>query len=194
VVSSGVGEVYLSGGIDGTAADRLARDVASAAEDDARVLLLTINSEGGNLESAERMIAALRAFPGPVVVSIQNYCASAATLLAMAADYIVMRPGATTLIHAPTGGSDEERAAWREHLIAAYAGGTGLDDMTCRALFNGGDTCLNASEALARHFVDDVGDRYRARTVAELFAAGRPPKSSRQVVNAIKGFTEGRRK
>jgi ATP-dependent protease ClpP protease subunit len=192
MVTGGIGEVNISGGIDSAAADRLVRDVGSAAEDGARVLLLTINSEGGHLESTERMIAALHGFPGPVVVSIPDFCASAATLLALAGDYVVMRPGAAMLIHEPTGGSDEERAAWREHMLNVYSSSTGLNDMTCRERFNGGDMRLDASEALARHFIDDTGDRYHARGVAEQFGAGRPPRSGRMVVKAIKQFTAGR--
>jgi hypothetical protein len=53
-VTGGVGEVYLEGGIDGATADRLVREVTSAAEDGARVLLMTIDSEGGHLECAAR--------------------------------------------------------------------------------------------------------------------------------------------
>jgi len=81
------------------------------------------------------------------------------------------------------------------HLIDVYEAGTGLSDRQAREWFVRGDVRLDASEALARHFIDDVGDRYHAQAVAERFAAGRPPLSGRMVVKALKPHrTAGRRR
>jgi ATP-dependent protease ClpP protease subunit len=195
VSADGIAEIAFVGPINDATAEAFIEDLAAAASDKARVALLTLTTEGGALSAAARMVAAVEVFPGRVVAFIPVRCNSAGSLVLMACDYAIARVGSEMVIHAPPGGDDETRAAWREHLVDIYSSSTGLNDMTCRERFNGVDTRLDACEALARHFLDDVGDRYRARTVAELFAAGRPPASGRQVTKAIKRrCTAGRRR
>jgi membrane-bound ClpP family serine protease len=193
VGADGIAEVSFEGPINDATAAAFIEDLAAAASDGARVALLMLTTEGGALSAAARMVAATEAFPGRVVAFVPVRCNSAGSLVMMACDFAIAQVGCEMVIHAPTGGDDETRASWREHLVDAYESGTGLSDAQAREWFIRGDVHLDASEALARRFVDDIGDRNHARDVAERFAAGRPPKSHRQVMKAIR-FTAGRRK
>lgn len=66
---------------------------------DAQVIHLRINSPGGSVFAARAMETALREHKARVVVHIDSLAASAASLLAMAGDEIVMAKGAMMMIH-----------------------------------------------------------------------------------------------
>ena len=68
------------------------------AHDDLRILL---NSYGGSCNAAVRMFDDLRAYPGNVHIIVSGTAASAATVLAMAADRLEMTPGSLWMIHDP---------------------------------------------------------------------------------------------
>ena len=69
------------------------------AHDDLRILL---NSYGGSCNAAVRMFDDLRAYPGNVHIIVSGTAASAATVLAMAADRLEMTPGSLWMIHDPS--------------------------------------------------------------------------------------------
>jgi membrane-bound ClpP family serine protease len=186
VSRDGIAEVALEGRIDDGSAEAFIGELTAATDAGARVVLVTLTTEGGCLASTARMVDAVKAFPGKVIAFVPTQCNSAGTLVMLAADYVLMQPGSEVVIHGPSGDDAEVVAAWREAILHTYEANTGVSDMQAREWFNSGDTRLDACAALSRHFIDDAGDRYHARAVAEQFAAGRPPVSSRQVVRAIK--------
>jgi ATP-dependent Clp protease protease subunit len=67
-----------------------------------RDVTLRINSPGGDPIAASRMRAALTDYPGKVTARIDGICASAATVVALAADRILMQDSAFLMIHDPS--------------------------------------------------------------------------------------------
>ena len=66
--------------------------------EDIRIIL---NSYGGNCNAATRMHDAIHNYPGKVHLVISGTAASAATVVAMAADRLEMTPGSLFMIHDP---------------------------------------------------------------------------------------------
>lgn len=64
-------------------------------------LRITLNSYGGSCNAATQMFDMLRDYPGSVTMTISGTAASAATVLAMAADELEMTPGSLYMIHDP---------------------------------------------------------------------------------------------
>ena len=63
---------------------------------------IRLNSYGGSCNAAVRMYDDIRAYPGHVSLTISGTAASAATVLAMAADVLEMTPGSLFMIHDPS--------------------------------------------------------------------------------------------
>lgn len=63
---------------------------------------IRLNSYGGNCNAAVRMFDDVRAYPGSVRITVSGTAASAATVLAMAADRLEMTPGSLWMIHDPS--------------------------------------------------------------------------------------------
>lgn len=63
---------------------------------------ITLNSYGGSCNAATRMHDMLRDYPAKVHITISGTAASAATVLAMAADTLEMTPGSLYMIHDPS--------------------------------------------------------------------------------------------
>ena len=66
---------------------------------------IILNSYGGSCNAATRMYDDIRAYPGRVHLIISGTAASAATVLAMAADRLEMTPGSLYMIHDPLMGA-----------------------------------------------------------------------------------------
>ena len=65
-------------------------------------LCIILNSYGGSCNAAVRMFDDLRAYPGNVHIIVSGTAASAATVLATAADRLEMTPGSLWMIHDPS--------------------------------------------------------------------------------------------
>ena len=71
-------------------------------EDHSLPVRIILNSYGGSCNAAVRMFDDIRAFPGKVHIIVSGTAASAATVLAMAADRLEMTPGSMWMIHDPS--------------------------------------------------------------------------------------------
>lgn len=60
---------------------------------------LRINSPGGDVFGARAMSQAMREYKGEITAQVDGYAASAASLIAVAADKCVMAPGSLMMIH-----------------------------------------------------------------------------------------------
>lgn len=128
---------------------------------------LSINSPGGSVFDAITMFNYLRRTGAEIVVRIDGLAASAASLLAMAGDKIIMPKNAMMMIHNPwsfaMGNADElrEQADILDRvgkaLISTYAGRTGLPEETISELL-ATDTWMTADEALEKGFATEVID------------------------------------
>lgn len=133
-----------------------------AAVDDVHIRL---NSYGGSCNAATRMFDDIRAYPGSVKITISGTAASAATVVAMAADRLEMTPGSLFMIHDPSTVAygnerdmDEAKAvlrACKESILNMY--GTRIrvsrndaaDMMTAT-------TWMDSNEASEKGFVDGI--------------------------------------
>ncbi len=134
-------------------------------------VLLRINSPGGDVFQAQAMYSLLQAYPGNVTCHIDGVCASAATVVACAADKIIMPQNGLFMIHNPSVGIvDNMTAADLERLksvldkvaasiLTVYERRCGektpSDDLI---KLMDSETWLDAKEALERGFVDEVDE------------------------------------
>lgn len=127
-----------------------------------------INSPGGSVWAAQAMFSSLKNHPANVTVYIDGVAASAATLVAMAGDTIIMPTNAVMMIHNPMisayGANRNELEQMiklldtaRETMIAVYEAHSGQTREKIIELLDA-ETWLTAAEAKALGFVDEVQD------------------------------------
>lgn len=152
---------------------------------DATTIKLAINSPGGAVFDALAIYNALRQHPAAVEVTIMGVAASAASVIAMAGDTIVMPENAFMMIHNPLnlayGNADDLREMADvldkigASLIGIYAKRTGLPEDEIKALLDA-ETWLNAEEAVLKGFADELQAELK---VAAAFDMERLPENVR---------------
>lgn len=124
-----------------------------------------INSNGGYIDAGSSIYTALKAYKGKVTVKIVGMAASAASVIAMAGDKVLMSPTAQMMIHNVRNVSEGD---YQEHtadakalesmtkgMATAYVDKTGkpaeeIQQMMDRVTF------MNAKEALENGFIDEI--------------------------------------
>ena len=128
-------------------------------------ITLRINSYGGSVFQAQAMYSYLKSHPANITVRIDAIAASAASLVAMAGDKIIMPENTMMMIHNPAGGVIGDAETMRDtaeildkvrDLIAnVYIAKTGLDREKINQLMDD-ETWLTAAEAKELKFCDEV--------------------------------------
>ncbi|EJJ0116124.1 Clp protease ClpP [Salmonella enterica] len=131
----------------------------------AKTIVVRINSYGGSVFTAQAILSSLKRHPANVKVYIDGIAASAATIIAMAGDKIIIPANAMMMIHNPwtfaAGDSEELRSIAemmdkvRDSILAAYREKTGLSDEKLIELMDA-ETWLSADEAVELGFADEV--------------------------------------
>jgi len=126
---------------------------------------LVISSPGGDCVAASRIYTMLRDYPGQVFVRVDGIAASAASVVAMAGDRVLMSPTALMMIHNPmtvaAGNTDDMRAAIallaevKESIINAYERKTSLSRDEIARLMDK-ETWMDARRAVELGFADGV--------------------------------------
>lgn len=134
------------------------------AQGDLRIFL---NSYGGSCNAAVRMFDDLRAYPGNVHIIVSGTAASAATVLAMAADRLEMTPGSLWMIHDPGvmvwgNERDLEEAvrllrACKESILNVYGRRCRKSRDEIGAMMRDA-TWMDAGQALQDGFIDGIAD------------------------------------
>lgn len=167
----GAAELVIAGDI----TNRVGRSFAPArfAKDlrrlgDLRCLHVSIDSLGGNLQVASCIYSILRAHAAAVEVRVDGVAASAASVVAMAGDRIMMGPSGCMMIHDPTmegDSSEKERRSdegtlWlgRYMVASIYAKRSGLPIKRIRQMMKA-ETWLDAFAAVRLGFADEVDER-----------------------------------
>lgn len=129
---------------------------------------LWINSPGGDCIAAAQIYNMLINYKGKVTVKIDGLAASAASVVAMAGDEILMSPVATLMIHNPAtvacGDYKDMQNAIdmltevKESIINAYAIKTGLSRSKLSHLMDS-ETWMNANKAIELGFADGLMGR-----------------------------------
>lgn len=182
-------ELYIDGeivcgadwwGPDGQVVARRFRQRLSQCKD----VTVYINSPGGDVFAAAEMYTALREHKGRVVVKITGIAASAASVVAMAGDQVLMSPVAYMMIHDPwtyAAGNYREMEHQAEilrqigqGLIAAYTAKTGKSREDIAEML-AAETYMNAQKCVEEGFADGILYELPAAQVAEA-----PPSSMMQ--------------
>ena len=124
-----------------------------------------INSPGGDCVAAAQIYNMLKEYPGNVTIKIDGIAASAASLIAMSGDEVLMSPVSMMMIHNPLtlaiGNSDDMQKAIemldevKESIINAYELKTGLSRSKLSHLMDN-ETWMNASKAVELGFADGI--------------------------------------
>lgn len=124
-----------------------------------------INSPGGDVFAGASMYTLLKSHPGRVRVIVMGIAASAASVVAMAGDEVLISPVGYMMIHDPwsvvAGNArdlEKEAAVLREigdGILAAYQQKTGLSERELREML-AAETYLNAQAAIEKGFADGL--------------------------------------
>lgn len=133
-----------------------------------------INSPGGDCVAAAQIYNMLSNYKGKVTVKIDGIAASAASVIAMAGDTVLVSPVSMLMIHNPAtmawGDHAEMQKAMdmlsevKESIINAYVLKTGLSRPKLSHLMDA-ETWMDANKAVELGFADDI--MARAKTEAE---------------------------
>lgn len=155
---------------------------------DVDVIKLAINSPGGSVFDAIAIYNALRQHAASVEVTIMGIAASAASLVAMAGDKIIMPENAFMMIHNPLnfayGNADDLRDMAEildkigASLVATYAARTGKDEDEIKEMLDA-ETWLNAEDAVLHGFADEMQP---ALKIAASFDMDRLPENVRAAI------------
>lgn len=128
-----------------------------------------INSPGGDCFAAAQIYNMLRDYKGHVTVKIDSLAASAASVIAMAGDDVLISPTGMLMIHNPStvamgDHGDLEKAIdmlneVKNSIINAYQAKTGLSRNKLSKLMED-ETWMDANKAVEYGFADDVIQRF----------------------------------
>lgn len=134
-------------------------------EADSGDITVWINSPGGNVFAAAEIYTMLRDYKGAVTVKIDAVAASAASVVAMAGNKVLMSPVAMLMVHDPStiafgNTKDMEKAIHtlnevKESIINAYAAKSGLSHSRISNLMSN-ETWMNAKKAVELGFADEI--------------------------------------
>lgn len=146
-----------------------AKDVRAQLKDlaDEDEVIVRINSPGGDASEGAAIYSLLRDAKQRVVVKIDGAAFSAASVIAMAGDDIVMSPVSMLMVHDPWTFAMGDASEMRKtadildkiagSLAAAYVRQTEKDEEEIRELMRA-ETWLTAAEAVAQGFADRVDE------------------------------------
>lgn len=159
-------------------------------------ITVNINSPGGDVFAADQIYNILRAHRGKVTVFIDSLAASAASVVAMAGDEVVISPVGMLMIHNPStvaigDHNDMQKtidtlAQVKESLINAYQAKTHLSRQELSDMMEA-ETWMNANMALEKGFVDRIDGE--TQTMPSLLFGARA--ADRELVDKIVAKFEG---
>jgi membrane-bound serine protease (ClpP class) len=136
--------VPVTGTIENGLAPFVARAIAEAGAADASLVILDIDTPGGRIDAAERIVDAIRGSRVPVVAWIHPRAWSAGAMIALAADQIYVTPGGALGAATPVDGSGTKAS---EKMVSAM-----------RAEFRSLAEARGRDPALAEAMVDESLD------------------------------------
>lgn len=150
-----------------------------------KTVTLDINSPGGSVFDALAIYNALRAHGSEITVKVMGVAASAASLIAMAGDKIIMPENTFMMIHNPMTGTYGNADEMRDiadvldkigaSLIGIYVARTGMAEADVKSLLDA-ETWLNAEEAVTKGFATEMEASLK---VAASFDLARLPENIR---------------
>jgi ATP-dependent Clp protease protease subunit len=134
-------------------------------EADTDNITVWINSPGGDFFAASQIYTMLKEYQGKVTVKIDGIAASAAAVIAMAGDQVLMSPTAMLMIHNPTTfvwGEESDMqegiemlSEVKEAIINAFEAKTGLERKQIAKMMDT-ETWFSAGRAVELGFADEI--------------------------------------
>lgn len=203
-----IGEDWWSGG--GFTLKRAAAALRSIGE--GRDVVVNVNSPGGDMFEGIGIYNLFAAHKGKVTVNVMGLAASAASIIAMAGDEILMGEGAQLMIHNSWGmvvgnrhdlaAAAETFAGFDQSLTDIYHARTGMKKAEIEKLMDA-ETFMRPEDAIAKGFADgkaalasgepaakntlDRGLMARRQTEAALARAGFSRTDRQQMIGALVG-------
>lgn len=207
-----IGYDYWDGG--GFTAQRMAAALRSIGSNPVTV---NINSPGGDMFEGLAIYNLLAEHPAEVTVRVMGIAASAASIIAMAGDKVLMGTGTMLMVHRAWGltiGNHHDFAeaadmfqTFDDSMASIYVERTGLSDSEIVALMDGPNknsdgTFLTVAEAIDKGFADGKFEKStggdakaglptsiaaKRRADVAMAAQGVPRKERREILNAIQG-------
>ena len=141
------------------------RDELNAGSGD---ITVWVNSPGGSVFAAYQIYNMLRSYKGRITVKIDAIAASAASVIAMAGDQVLVSPVSVLMIHNPStiawGNRNDLQAALdmldaiKESIINAYQEKTGLSHKKLSEMMDA-EKYLDSKEAVSLGFADGIYER-----------------------------------
>ena len=138
-------------------------------------ITLRINSVGGDVFEAQAMYSYLKNHPANITVRVDGLAASAASVVAMAGNKIIMPSNALMMIHNPAGGvwgeaedmrdTAEILDKIRDTIANVYVAKTGLDREKVISMMDE-ETWLDATEAHELKFCDEIEESVTVTAMA----------------------------
>lgn len=140
-------------------------DVLNALPENNEAIEVIINSGGGHVDAGSEIYSILKEYPGQVIVKIVGMAASAASVVAMAGDRVIISPTAQIMIHnvssiAKGDHNDMLHQAgilqeMNRSIANAYILKTGKSELEILNLMNK-ETYFSAKKAFQYGFVDEI--------------------------------------
>ena len=163
IIEGGNSWIYDFLGISYTASESFVQQLRAAGGDD---VIVEINSPGGYVAPAAEIYEAIRTYPGHIECRVVGQAASAASIIACAAENSIT-PMGTFFMHncigSASGNHNDMRQTMHamesidENIMEAYRAKTGMSDEEIYALMEE-NTTLNARQAVKYGFIDRVTD------------------------------------
>ena len=132
-----------------------------------KTLNVYINSYGGDVFAGHAIFALIKRHEANTVVTVDGIAASAASVIAVAGDEVIMPTNSMMMIHDPwmiaLGDADEMRAAAsaldsvKESIVAAYRTKTDMSETEIAAMMKA-ETWFTAAQAVENGFADTVNE------------------------------------
>ncbi|WP_019243652.1 MULTISPECIES: head maturation protease, ClpP-related [Bacillus] len=161
IVNDSTAKFYSWFGIDATSPKSVIDSLPTTNEE----VEVIINSGGGDVFAGSEIFTVLKSYKGHVTVKIVGLAASAASVIAMAGDKILISPTAQMMIHnVSTYGSGDYRdfehisdtlKSANQSIINAYKTKLNKTDEELQKLMDD-ETWFNANTALEHGFVDEI--------------------------------------
>ena len=161
IISNNLQDIYDWVGIEATSPQKVLSSLPQSNED----VEVYINSGGGDVFAGSEIFTALKEYKGKVTVKVIGLAASAASVIAMAGDKVLMSPTAQLMIHnvSTTVGGDyrafehtaEVLKSANQSIANAYKTRTGKSDEELKSLMDA-ETWYNAQSAIEHGFADEM--------------------------------------
>ena len=193
IVSNSDAWIYEWFGIEATSPQKVNDALEKANGEDIEV---EINSGGGSVFAGSEIYTALKSYPGNVTVKIVGLAASAASVIAMAGNKVMMSPTAQMMIHNVSSRAegdyrDMEHTAEvlrnaNNTIANAYRLKTGKTQEELLTLMDN-ETWMTAQKAKELGFIDEIMFENDSQLVASTDYSGMlPPEVINKIRNTIK--------